>query len=115
MKCRYLRQMFRGLTAAALCAGLLAPLAQAAELPGSYPSTFQEVGTIDALDLAQNNMVINDGSVTLTDDTAVYSIHGRTGKYALRKGERVGIKYVDTTQGKNVVRSVTAIWILPEQ
>lgn len=113
MRGAHLKQFAQVLAAAMLWILALIPAVQAAALPEDYPAAFQGVGTVDWIDPSGNALVIGDRTVVLANNIEIHSVHGPTGKYALRKGTLVGIKYVDTPHGKDVTRTVTEIWILP--
>ena len=80
-----------------------------AELPNYYPKDgFQRVGTLDAVQLERQLIVINDVPYTLTTNTIVHSTSSyRVPLSRLSAGLTIGYKF--SSGG----RLITEIWLLP--
>lgn len=97
-------------TALLLC--LLAPAATilAGSLPAYYPAHFTRTGTIDRMDLANRDIVINDTLMHFSSQTRVHSLNTQFSLLnSLRKGMKVGLAFVDNRRGL-----IDEIWVLPK-
>jgi hypothetical protein len=95
----------------AMPSGTIVPAAAAAEPVASPGSPYQMTGTIDAVDLANNTLLIDDRGYQLTDNVTIHAGNNHVAtKFALRKGARVGFNIVNI--GGIDQRSLNEIWII---
>jgi len=95
---------------AAIPSAELLPTAAAAEPVADPNSPYQMTGTIDAVDLANNMVLIDDSGYRLSDGVTIHA--GRNGvatRSSLRVGAKVGFS-IDSVQ--NGQRVVSEIWLL---
>lgn len=94
-----------------LTLGLFSALVNSAQLPSYYPQEgFKRVGNIDAVDINNHRVIINDSLFMLSDETALHSLSKKNDSlHRLSKGAKVGIEYEKTGQYK----VIKTIWLLP--
>lgn len=95
----------------AMPSGKLLPVAAAAEPIVNQNSPYQMTGTIDAVDLTNNMVLIDDRGYQLTDNVVIHAGNNRVAtKFALRKGAKVGFNIVNI--GGIDQRTLNEIWLI---
>lgn len=81
--------------------------------PAGAPARFEEVGTVDNINLEIGKIVVGDVVYFVTAATPVVLQDGRTASVkSLQKGARVGITTAPTAKGR--ATTITRIWVLPK-
>jgi len=101
--------MFQKLRVALVATILFVSVAAASDFPEYYPkSGFQRTGTLDAVQLDRQIIVINDIAYTLSNNLIVHSMSSYSVPATqLRPGSTIG--YSMSSSG----RLITKIWLLP--
>jgi hypothetical protein len=94
----------------ATLSGQLLPVAAAAESIVNQASPYQVTGTIDAVDLTNNTLLIDDRGFQLTDNVVIHAGNRTATKLALRKGAKVGFNI--TNIGGVDQRTLNEIWLI---
>ena len=89
----------------------LLPTAAAAELVADQGLPYQWTGTIDAVDMTNNTLLIDDRGYQLSDNVTIHAGNNRGAtKYALRKGAKVGFNVINI--GGVDQRTLNEIWLI---
>lgn len=93
----------------AASAALLALVANthAAGLPAGLPQAFDWTGPIDAIQLSDDMIVINDRTFVLSRSTR---LHGTSDRSSLKKGTTVGV----TANMQDERKVIQDLWVLPD-
>ena len=84
-------------------------LAPGTKLPGYYPSSFQEAGTIARM--SSSKMVISGTSYTVSMNILIHSTNTEhSSRHELRTGKEAGFSFTTDSNNK---RMITEIWLLP--
>jgi hypothetical protein len=97
---------------AVLALGLAASLpAMSGSLPDYYPAKFDRWGVIDALDLGNQIIVVNDAQIHVARDLQVHTLNTRFATArTLTRGMKIGF---GTTGSRGLTGPVTEVWVLP--
>lgn len=85
--------------------------AMSAGLPNYYPAAFDRWGVIDALDLDNQMIVMNDIHIHVARDLQVHTPNTRFATAdSLKRGMKIGF---GTTGSRGLTGPVTEVWVLP--
>lgn len=83
------------------------------DLPAGTPTRFEEVGTVDDINLESGKIVVGDVVYSVTAATPVVLQDGRTGSIkSLQKGTWVGLATIPAAKGR--ATAILRIWVLPK-
>ena len=85
--------------------------AWAAELPSYYPTSFDNIGTIDRIDIKTAEAVISDELFTLSMNIKVHSlVTEHSSVRGLKKKMKIGYTSKQSSNGSEMI---TELWVLP--
>jgi hypothetical protein len=108
MNAKGLERTMKSIGYVLILGAMLAATASARELPSYYPTDeLRRAGEIDAVNLEENQVVIDDVPYRIADDVVVHSLSAYSvSKVRLRPGGRVAFR-----MGSG--NTITTFWLLP--
>ena len=111
-----MKTILLGLSLFSLMTGVLLSPAYAARSSvtiAGAPAQFEEVATIDAVDMKEGKIVVGDVLYFITASTPVVLGNGQMSSAgALQKGTRIG--FITTPAVKGHRPTITRIWVVPK-